>query len=425
MESSTASPRRTDRRDVRDGMATLSLTAIVVGSVSMLAVMPAGTNPRSDAPTAPASAPASSSTIAYAPTPGSGNPPDGMAPAESAAWRPLPAKTARFARHWAYQPIADPTVPHLSDAATRSGWPRNDIDRFILARLEREDMQPSPEADRRTLLRRAHLDLTGIPPTAAEVESFLSDPSPDAYERRLEVLLASPLYGERWGRHWLDVARYADSNGVDENIAYANAFRYRDYVIDAFNRDLPFDQFLIEQIAGDLLPEAENPTAEDDHRTRSRIAALGFLALGPKMLAEPDKEKERVDVVDEQIDVVTKAFLGQTIACARCHDHKFDPVSDADYFALSGVFRSVPTFDNIATVGRVAQRPLATAAEVKRTEEWRARAKELDEARQRAEAARNEVERAMNRARWAEVFANPSLAPLHDALRSAKHDAAR
>ncbi len=425
MESSTASPRRTDRRDVRDGMATLSLTAIVVGSVSMLAVMPAGTNPRSDAPTAPASAPASSSTIAYAPTPGSGNPPDGMAPAESAAWRPLPAKTARFARHWAYQPIADPTVPHLSDAATRSGWPRNDIDRFILARLEREGMQPSPEADRRTLLRRAHLDLTGIPPTAAEVESFLSDPSPDAYERRLEVLLASPLYGERWGRHWLDVARYADSNGVDENIAYANAFRYRDYVIDAFNRDLPFDQFLIEQIAGDLLPEAENPTAEDDHRTRSRIAALGFLALGPKMLAEPDKEKERVDVVDEQIDVVTKAFLGQTIACARCHDHKFDPVSDADYFALSGVFRSVTTFDNIATVGRVAQRPLATAAEVKRTEEWRARAKELDEARQRAEAARNEVERAMNRARWAEVFANPSLAPLHDALRSAKRDAAR
>ena len=304
-------------------------------------------------------------------------------PTPTAPPRPLPEKTSKFASHWAYQPMSDPTVPEVA----RAGWIRNDLDAFILARLEKEGLAPAPQADRRTLLRRAYLALVGVPPSIEEVERFERDRAPDAYERRIDALLASPMYGERWGRHWLDVARYADSNGVDENIAYANAFRYRDYVIDAFNRDMPFDEFLVEQIAGDLLPEPANPTAEDDARTRGRIAALGFLALGPKMLAEPDKEKERVDVVDEQIDVVTKAFLAQTISCARCHDHKFDPVSHADYFALSGVFRSVSTFDNIATVGRVAQRPLATAAEVKRVEEWREKARGLDAARDQARAA--------------------------------------
>ncbi len=329
--------------------------------------------------------------------------------------RPLPEKTARFASWWAYQPIDDPMPPRVRDA----DWPRNEIDAFILARLEQEGMSPSPEADPRTLLRRAYLDLIGVPPSIAEIDAFLADPSPDAYERRIEQLLASPMYGERWGRHWLDVARYADSNGVDENIAYANAFRYRDYVVDAFNRDTPFDEFIAEQLAGDLLGEPEQPTAEDDARTRRRLAALGFLALGPKMLAEPDKEKERVDVVDEQIDIVTKAFLGQTIACARCHDHKFDPVSDADYFALSGVFRSVSTFDNIATVGRVAQRPMATAAEVRRVEQWNAKAKELDEARNAAQRERERVERAQNIARWREVLLGGSTARTLEAMRLA------
>lgn len=303
---------------------------------------------------------------------------------DPATFRPLPEKTARHASHWAYQAMSQPTLPNV----LLKHWVRNDIDRFILAKLEETGVAPSREADRRTLLRRAYLDLIGVPPTAAEVAAFEEDTTPDAYERRLDALLANPMYGERWGRHWLDVARYADSNGVDENIAYANAFRYRDYVIDAFNRDIPFDEFLTEQIAGDLIPESTNPSADDDARTRGRIAALGFLALGPKMLAEPDKEKERVDVADEQIDVVTKAFLGQTISCARCHDHKFDPVSHGDYFALSGIFRSISTFDNIATVGRVAQRPLATAAEVKRHEEatrsWTERAHSLDRARDQA-----------------------------------------
>jgi hypothetical protein len=345
-------------------------------------------------------------------------PPAAAAAPSSTTGRPLPEKTAKYASHWAYQPIGHAAPPEVEDA----DWPRNEIDRFILARLEAEDLAPAPEADRRTLLRRAYLDLIGVPPSAEDVDEFIRDPRPDAYEIRIDRLLTSPMYGERWARHWLDVARYADSNGVDENVAYANAFRYRDYVVDALNQDVPFNEFIVEQIAGDLLGEPANPTAEDDARTRRRIAALGFLALGPKMLAEPDKEKERVDVVDEQLDVLTKAFLAQTISCARCHDHKFDPVSQGDYFALSGVFRSVSTFDNIATVGRVAQRPMATAAELKRLEEWRAQAKALDDARNKAGDAMRSAERERNLARWQAVLATGSPAAMRDALLAAARD---
>ena len=322
------------------------------------------------------------------------------------AARALPEKTAGGAAHWAYQPMLDPTPPVLVAETADASWPRNELDHFILARLHESGLVPAHEADRRTLLRRASLDLIGVPPSVEDIEQFERDTRSDAYERRIDALLASPMYGERWGRHWLDVARYADSNGMDENVAFGNAFRYRDYVIDAFNRDTPFDEFLTEQLAGDLVAERANPTADDDARTRSRIAALGFLALGPKMLAEPDKEKERVDVVDEQIDVVSKAFLAQTISCARCHDHKFDPISHADYYAISGVFRSVSTFDSIATVGRVAQRPLATVAEIKEKERitklWQDDAKRLDEVR---DAARVDAARETTRANNALLFA--------------------
>src|SRR5207253_7316469 len=171
-----------------------------------------------------------------------------------------------------------------------------------------------------TLSRRATFDLTGVPPTPEEVDAFLADDSPGAFARVVDRLLASFHHGERWGRHWLDVARYADSNGLDENVAYGNAWRYRDHVVASFNRDQPYDQFLAEQLAGDLMPVSE-PLAR-----QQRLIATGFLSLGPKVLAEPDARKMEMDIVDEQVDTVSRAFLGLTLGYARCHDHKFDPL---------------------------------------------------------------------------------------------------
>jgi hypothetical protein len=205
----------------------------------------------------------------------------------------------------------------------------NPIDAFIRAKLAEKGLTSAPPADKRTLIRRATFDLTGLPPTPQEVDAFLADQSPEAFDKVIERLLASPHYGERWGRHWLDVARYADSNGMDENIAFGNAWRYRDYVVRAFNEDKPFDQFLIEQVAGDLLPRSEDA-----------IAATGFLALGARVLAEPDMQKLEMDIIDEQLDTIGKAFMGMTLGCVRCHDHKFDPITQEDYYALAGIFRS-------------------------------------------------------------------------------------
>ena len=226
--------------------------------------------------------------------------------------------------HWAYRPMAGPEPPAVDDPA----WVRSAIDRFILARLEAEGMAPVAPAGKRQWLRRVTFDLTGLPPTPAEIDAFLADDRPDAYERVVERLLASPRYGERWGRHWLDVARYADSNGLDENIAHPNAFRYRDWVIEAFNADKPYDRFVQEQIAGDLLP-----AAGDDERF-GQLSATGFLTLGAKVLAEQDVDKMVIDIVDEQVNVIGRAFLAEPIGCARCHDHKFDPIPTADYYAL-------------------------------------------------------------------------------------------
>ena len=220
-------------------------------------------------------------------------------------------------------------------------------------------IEPAPEADRRTLARRAYFDLIGLPPSPEEMKLFLADDRPDAWERLIDRLLESPHYGERWGRHWLDVARYADSNGLDENTAFGNAWRYRDWVVRAFNDDLPYDEFTRMQIAGDLLPEPDDRDAAIDN-----LVATGFLSLGPKVLAEPDKEKMLVDIVDEQVDVLTKAFLAQTVGCARCHDHKFDPILHADYYAMAGILISTRTMENLNTVARVRERPLAPVAEI-------------------------------------------------------------
>jgi mono/diheme cytochrome c family protein len=252
-------------------------------------------------------------------------------------------------QHWAFQPTIDTAPPEVADAS----WAVTAIDRFILAALESKQLTPAPPADKRTLIRRATFDLHGLPPTPAEVADFLADSSPRAFERVVERLLASPRYGERWGRHWLDLARYADSNGMDENMAMAHAWRYRDWVIRAFNRDLPYDQFVREQIAGDLLP------SPDEQETLDRLVATGFLVLGPKMLAEDDPVKMEMDIIDEQVDTIGRTFMGMTLGCARCHDHKYDPISSSDYYALAGIFKSTRTMENYRVVAMWSERPLA------------------------------------------------------------------
>ena len=262
-----------------------------------------------------------------------------------------PEKKRRMAEHWAWKPAQVSGPPAVKDEA----WIRSPIDRFILAKLDANNLKPAPPADKRTLLRRATFDLTGLPPTTEDVEAFLNDRSCEAFAKVIDRLLASPQYGERWGRHWLDVARYADSNGMDENLAYANAFRYRDYVVTALNRDKPYDQFVREQLAGDLLPVAGN--AEE---TQQRQIATGFLALGPKVLAEPDPQKMEMDIIDEQLDTVSRTFMGLTMGCCRCHDHKFDPLPTADYYSLAAILKSTRVMVNFNKVARWYERPLGT-----------------------------------------------------------------
>ncbi len=232
--------------------------------------------------------------------------------------------------HWAWQPLKSPAVPVVKDTS----WPRNEIDQFLLSSLEQHGLSPVPAADRLTLLRRVTFDLTGLPPSPEEVLAYEADQSVEAYERVVDRLLQSPAFGERWGRHWLDVARYGESTGSARNLPYPQAWRYRDYVIDSFNKDKPYDQFIREQIAGDLLP------AENDAQRQEQLVATGFLALGVKDVNQRFKVRFTMDNIDEQIDTVTRSVLAVTASCARCHDHKFDPVSTKEYYALAGIFHS-------------------------------------------------------------------------------------
>jgi len=278
-------------------------------------------------------------------------------------------------KFWAFQPVSNAPPP----AVRQEAWIANDVDRFVLARLEGAGLTPAPEADRPTLLRRASFILTGLPPQPAEIEAFVRDTAPGAWDRAVERLLASPHYGEQWARHWLDLARYADSNGLDENLTYGHAWRYRDYVVRAFNQDKPYDRFVIEQIAGDLLPDPGDDAARAD-----QLTGPTFLALGPKMLAEQDKDKLVYDTVDEQIDVWSRTFLGLTVSCARCHDHKFDPVPAADYYAVAGIFRSAEAFASKDHVASWAEREIGSAEQVLRAKEH---AERLHAARAQLEGA--------------------------------------
>lgn len=246
--------------------------------------------------------------------------------------------------HWAFQPLRKPTIPPVSAP--------NPIDRFLLQRMEAAGLKPAPQADPATLLRRLRFNLTGLPPTAEELVAFQKDSSPQAFAHLIDRLLASQQYGEHWGRHWLDVARYADSNGSEVDHALAHAWRYRNYVIGAFQHDKPFPQFIQEQLAGDLVP---NPTPET-------LAATGFLMLGAKSLAELDKPKLVADIVDEQVDTVSRAFMGLTMGCARCHDHKFDPLPTADYYSMAGIFFSTRMMDVSKRVATWTERPVHAQA---------------------------------------------------------------
>lgn len=238
-------------------------------------------------------------------------------------------KAAHGKDHWAFQPVKQPAIPAPGSAT--AGGSTNPIDAFIGAKLAENGLTPSPAADKRTLLRRVYFDLIGLPPTPEETQAFLDDTAPDAFARVVDRLLASPRYGERWGRHWLDVARYSDTKGdirrQRDTPTYPFAWTYRDYVIKAFNDDKPYDRFILEQIAADLLPQG---------RDNSALAAMGFLTVGERFQNNPN------DIINDRIDVVTKGFLGLTVSCARCHDHMFDPIPTEDYYSLHGVFASSP-----------------------------------------------------------------------------------
>ena len=288
---------------------------------------------------------------------------------------------AEARKWWSFQkPKASPPP-----AVANTSWPRTDVDRFVLASLEKSGLKPVADADAETLIRRVTFDLTGLPPSPEEIEAFLRGPSESAYAAVVDKLLESPRFGERWGRHWLDVARYGESAGKERNAPFKYAWRYRDYVIDSFNADKPYDRFILEQLAGDLLP------AKTIAERNTLLIATGFLAIGPKGLNERNAEQYRMDVVDDQIDATTRGMLALTVACARCHDHKFDPIPTTDYYALAGIFRSTETLPGVVVPSKdkefVSDGALLTLADPSQPE--RAYAAEVKkEQAQRAEKAR-------------------------------------
>jgi hypothetical protein len=294
----------------------------------------------------------------------------GMAMTRSEEPSPFSAEDRAY---WAFQPIKRPNAPTVR----QRDWVRNTIDAFILAKLEAAGLSPAAEADRRTLIRRACFDLHGLPPTPRQVEQFVNDTSPEAYERLIDRLLASPRYGERWARHWLDLVRYAESDGYNQDAERPHAWRYRDYVIRAFNDDKPYDRFIAEQVAGDeYFP--------GDHEA---LVATGFLRHGPYEFNQRDVPQQRMHILNDITDVAGHVFLGLTLRCARCHDHKFDPLLQQDYFRLQAFFTPLVARDDV---------PLASAAEIaahgQQLERWKAATREVREAIAKLEEPYRKIE---------------------------------
>jgi hypothetical protein len=304
-------------------------------------------------------------------------------------------------KHWAFQPLHKPAVPSVRNAA----WARSPVDNFVLARLEAVGLAPNPIADKRTLIRRVTFDLTGLPPTEPEIQRFLADDSPGAFAKVVDRLLASPAYGERWARHWMDVARYSDTKGDPprrDDPRFPHAWTYRDYLIESFNTDKPYPQFITEQLAADLLLKEDTARAQAAKQElpedQSVLAALGFLRLGNQ------HDGRRNDIIDDRIDVTTKAFLGLTVSCARCHDHKFDPIPTKDYYSLYGVFANT-TEPRLAMLEPALMSRLPVTAEltdyldkgrelISRGEDLQKQLQEMRRARERDPQKRRELVRA-------------------------------
>ncbi|HET6408686.1 MAG TPA: DUF1553 domain-containing protein [Chthoniobacteraceae bacterium] len=300
---------------------------------------------------------------------------------------------------WSLKPVTDVAVPTVSD----SQWGRNEVDRFLFAKLEEKGMKPNGEADRRVLLRRATFDLTGLPPTPAETREFLADQSPDAFPKVIERLLASPAYGEKWGRHWLDIVRYADTSGCNSDYPVTSAYRYRNWVIGAFNRDLPYDEFLRQQIAGDLLPAA------DDADRHEKIVATGYLAIARRF---GSRANEFHLTLEDTIDNFGRATMGLSLGCARCHDHKFDPVSAKDYYALYGIFNSTTYAFPGTEIYKHTKDFTPLVAEPQRSEllaQWRELA-DLDDRIEKLKEEKKRIQREEKQAAEAKALESKTLA---------------
>ena len=298
---------------------------------------------------------------------------------------------------WAFQPVRKAPPPRLDD-----DWVQSPVEAFVRRKLVNAGLRPAARADRRTLIRRASLVLIGLPPSPEEVDDFVDDTRPDAFARLVDRLLASPAYGERWGRHWLDVMRYGDCNGADESRPFPNAWHFRNYVIDTFNRDVPYDRMITEHLAGDLLEY-------DGEGYYEPVVGTGFLAIGTKILTQLDPKKRIADLVDEQIDSFSRAMLGLTVACARCHSHKFDPIPTEDYYALAGIFRSTTT---LISYGKWVERPAHTRDSWQALQNLGCQLPALKEAQEQLDRqSKEELSNAMAMEQAAEKFArgNPSI----------------